>query len=129
MTEATKIWYKALEPDELPEGRVKAVTCGLATVCMTHYEGQYAALDNECPHQRGPLGEGSIEKGFLRCPWHGKHPEIVSACRQAIGAFPVVEGSVEPCRQSCKSFKGSMFPMFLELRRAEVKSVRRTSAQ
>ena len=38
---------------------------------MTHYEGQYAALDNACPHQRGPLGEGSIEKGFLRCPWHG----------------------------------------------------------
>jgi len=38
---------------------------------MTHYQGQYAALDNECPHQKGPLGEGSIEKGFLRCPWHG----------------------------------------------------------
>ena len=71
MTEVKKVWYKALEPDELPEGRVKAVTCGLATVCMTHYEGQYAALDNACPHQRGPLGEGSIEKGFLRCPWHG----------------------------------------------------------
>ena len=71
MTEAKRVWYKALEPDELPEGRVKAVTCGLATVCMTHYEGQYAALDNACPHQRGPLGEGSIEKGFLRCPWHG----------------------------------------------------------
>ena len=72
MTEAKRVWYKALEPDELPEGRVKAVTCGLATVCMTHYEGQYAALDNECSHQRGPLGEGSIEKGFLRCPWHGR---------------------------------------------------------
>ena len=39
MTEVKKVWYKALEPDELPEGRVKAVTCGLATVCMTHYEG------------------------------------------------------------------------------------------
>ena len=38
---------------------------------MTHYEGTYAALDNQCPHQTGPLGEGSIEKGFLRCPWHG----------------------------------------------------------
>src|SRR4029079_16196997 len=24
-----------------------------------------------CPHQGGPLGEGSIEKGLLRCPWHG----------------------------------------------------------
>ena len=66
-----RVWYKALELDELPDGRVKPVTCGLATVCMTHYQGQYAALDNECPHQKGPLGEGSIEKGFLRCPWHG----------------------------------------------------------
>ena len=64
-------WYKALDRDELPEGRVKPVTCGLATVCMTHHAGQYAALDNKCPHQGGPLGEGSIEKGLLRCPWHG----------------------------------------------------------
>jgi len=24
-----------------------------------------------CPHQGGPLGEGSIENGLLRCPWHG----------------------------------------------------------
>ena len=23
------------------------------------------------PHQGGPLGEGSIEDGWLRCPWHG----------------------------------------------------------
>ncbi|MCA9711317.1 MAG: Rieske 2Fe-2S domain-containing protein [Myxococcales bacterium] len=65
------VWHKALEPDELPEGRVKAVTCGLATVCMTHHRGRYAALDNRCPHQGGPLGEGSIENGLLRCPWHG----------------------------------------------------------
>ena len=71
MSDVNRVWYKALELDELPEGRVKPVTCGLATVCMTHYQGQYAALDNECPHQKGPLGEGSIEKGFLRCPWHG----------------------------------------------------------
>ena len=27
--------------------------------------------DNRCPHQGGPLGEGSIENGLLRCPWHG----------------------------------------------------------
>ena len=29
------------------------------------------ALENHCPHQGEPLGEGSIEKGLLRCPWHG----------------------------------------------------------
>src|SRR6185436_9571523 len=41
------------------------------SLAMTHYDGQYGALDNRCPHQGGPLGEGSIENGMLRCPWHG----------------------------------------------------------
>jgi thiamine pyrophosphate-dependent acetolactate synthase large subunit-like protein/nitrite reductase/ring-hydroxylating ferredoxin subunit len=67
----TTVWLKALEPDELAEGRVKAVTCVRTTLCMTHYDGKYGALDNRCPHQGGPLGEGSIENGLLRCPWHG----------------------------------------------------------
>jgi hypothetical protein len=55
---------KVLDPDELPEGRVRPVTCHLATVCMTRFEGEYAALDNKCPHQGRPLGEGSIENGW-----------------------------------------------------------------
>ena len=65
------VWEKALDLDELADGRVKPVTCRRTTVCMTHYEGKIAALDNACPHQKGPLGEGSIENGWLRCPWHG----------------------------------------------------------
>ena len=65
------VWYKASELDSLAEGRVRSVTCGLENVCLTHFKGKYSALDNACPHQGGPLGEGSIEKGLLRCPWHG----------------------------------------------------------
>jgi pyruvate oxidase len=65
------VWSKLLELDELPEGRVKPVTCKHQTLCLTHFEGEYGALDNKCPHQGGPLGEGSIENGWLRCPWHG----------------------------------------------------------
>jgi len=64
-------WEKVLDLDELQDGRVKPVTCHHRTVCMSRFEGQYAALDNRCPHQGGPLGEGSIENGWLRCPWHG----------------------------------------------------------
>jgi len=65
------IWTKVLEHDELNEGRVTSVTCAHKTLCMTRHNGQYGALDNKCPHQGGPLGEGSIENGLLRCPWHG----------------------------------------------------------
>ncbi|MEO1083345.1 MAG: thiamine pyrophosphate-dependent enzyme [Acidobacteriota bacterium] len=67
----TITWHKAAGLDELPDGRVMSVNLGLKTLCLTHHEGTYGALDNQCPHQGGPLGEGSIEKGWLRCPWHG----------------------------------------------------------
>jgi thiamine pyrophosphate-dependent acetolactate synthase large subunit-like protein/nitrite reductase/ring-hydroxylating ferredoxin subunit len=64
-------WHRVLATADLPEGRVTTVTAGLKSVALVHYDGQFSALDNHCPHQGGPLGEGSIENGMLRCPWHG----------------------------------------------------------
>ncbi len=69
-------WHKVATLNELPEGRVKTVTAGTKSMALTHINGNYTAMDNHCPHQGGPLGEGSIEIGkdgkcWLRCPWHG----------------------------------------------------------
>ncbi len=64
-------WHRVADLDEVPEGRVKTVTVGHTSLCLSHFEGDYGALANACPHQGGPLGEGSIENGWLRCPWHG----------------------------------------------------------
>jgi pyruvate oxidase len=50
---------------------VATVVAGHLSVALTRCGGRYGALENHCPHQGGPLGEGSIEKGWLRCPWHG----------------------------------------------------------
>ncbi len=68
---APSSWHRVLDADELPEGRVTTVTAGHVSLALTHIDGQYGALDNRCPHQGGPLGEGTIEGGLLRCPWHG----------------------------------------------------------
>ncbi len=64
-------WHRVLAETDLPEGRVTTVHAGLKEIALVHFEGRFAALDNRCPHQGGPLGEGSIENGLLRCPWHG----------------------------------------------------------
>jgi len=69
-------WYRIADLDELPPGRVKTVIAGSQSIALTHIDGGFHALDNRCPHQGGPLGEGSIETGtdgqcWLRCPWHG----------------------------------------------------------
>ncbi len=68
----SKKWFKVLDnKNRLPEGRVQTVIAGHKNLCLTHYKGKFSALDNKCPHQGGPLGEGTIENGMLRCPWHG----------------------------------------------------------
>ncbi|MBA3287167.1 MAG: Rieske 2Fe-2S domain-containing protein, partial [Acidimicrobiia bacterium] len=64
-------WHCVLEPGELADQRVTTVPVGRRTLCLTRVGDSYGALDNACPHQGGPLGEGSIEHGWLRCPWHG----------------------------------------------------------
>lgn len=76
-SEDTKVvWHKVANISEVEEGRVKSVTAGTQSIALVHFDGQWTAMDNKCPHQGGPLGEGSIEKGlgdqcWLRCPWHG----------------------------------------------------------
>lgn len=64
-------WHRVLGPGALGDNRVTTVTAGRRSLCITRSGDRYGALDNHCPHQGGPLGEGSIEGGWLRCPWHG----------------------------------------------------------
>ncbi len=76
MTDDSLEWISVGHVEDLPEGRVKTVTARTTSICLVHFDGQWAAMNNHCPHQRGPLGEGSIEKGvegqcWIRCPWHG----------------------------------------------------------
>jgi nitrite reductase (NADH) small subunit len=39
-------------------------------VCLANVEGKLSALDNWCPHRRGPLGQGWVEGNAVVCPWH-----------------------------------------------------------
>src|SRR5271157_5823364 len=64
-------WHR-VDPVDVPaEGRVRSVTVDGRTVALARCGARLGALENRCPHQGGPLGEGSIENGWLRCPWHG----------------------------------------------------------
>ncbi len=65
------VWHRVASVDDLADGRVMTVVAGRRSLALTHFNGRWGALDNHCPHQGGPLGEGSIEKSWLRCPWHG----------------------------------------------------------
>lgn len=69
------VWYKVADANDMEEKEVRSVQAGAKTIALTRFNGEYGALDNACPHQGGPLSEGSIEcetdDCWLRCPWHG----------------------------------------------------------
>ncbi len=64
-------WHRVAPIDVPDDGRVRSVVVAGHSVALTRCNGLLGALENRCPHQGGPIGEGSIEKGMLRCPWHG----------------------------------------------------------
>lgn len=54
-----------------PEGRSCEFLLGAMPICVTNIAGRFTALGGVCPHNGGPLAEGTIEHGNLICPWHG----------------------------------------------------------
>ena len=78
--------------DEIPPGGRKIVEVAGRSIGVFNVAGEFFALRNSCPHQGGPLCQGSIsgfvsstgpgeytyerEGEFLRCPWHGWEYDI-----------------------------------------------------
>ncbi|MGL6236383.1 MAG: thiamine pyrophosphate-dependent enzyme [Segniliparus sp.] len=69
--EDATVWHKVAARDELEDGQVVSCPAGQKTVALTKLRGAYGAVDNRCPHQGGPLGQGTLENDKIRCPWHG----------------------------------------------------------
>lgn len=67
-----KKWFRVADIDSLKDGEVSIVTAGVRDVALIRTEDHgYTALDNRCPHEHGPLGEGIFDGRWLLCPWHG----------------------------------------------------------
>ena len=64
-------WVRLCEVGEAPaSGRIGEYQVHGVDVCLANHEGELAAVDNWCPHRRGPLSEGWLEDGKIICPWH-----------------------------------------------------------
>ena len=64
-------WVTVGQATDFEPGRVHAVTAGTKVVALVHTADEWHALDGQCPHQGGPLTEGTLCDGAVRCPWHG----------------------------------------------------------
>lgn len=65
-------WYKILNsPNDIEEGKTIKVQAGKKLLAVSKFKGEIGVIDNACPHMGGPLGEGVIDNGYIKCPWHG----------------------------------------------------------
>lgn len=56
---------------ELPKpGDVREIIANGRALCVANINGEVCVLDGTCPHEGGPLGEGTVEGGRVVCPWH-----------------------------------------------------------
>ena len=91
----TTQWVK-VDPGGLEIDRVTTVVAAGRALCLTRTEAGFGALDNHCPHQGGPLGDGQIADGYVICPWHAYeyHPctgNPPPGFKDAAIAYPVEE--------------------------------------
>ncbi len=64
-------WMPVLADTELFEGQPRKVALEEAVIVLVRDGGQVHALSNRCSHLGGPLNEGEISDGCVKCPWHG----------------------------------------------------------
>lgn len=76
--------------DEIPPGERKIVTLGQRQVAVFNVGGTLYAVENLCPHQGGPLGEGWLDGTLLTCPWHGWCFDLKNGA-MTLGEFSVAQ--------------------------------------
>ena len=57
--------------EELPPGSSKEVEYDGRIYALFNLDGQIVAVDGICPHQGGPLAQGTCSGPIVTCPWHG----------------------------------------------------------
>ena len=61
---------------EIPETGVIVVEVEGKRLALINLSGEIYAIDDECPHEGGPLSEGTISGEEIECPWHTSHFNI-----------------------------------------------------
>ena len=64
-------WIEALRSSDCREGELREVVVADHILAIARIDGVVYAMDGICPHQGGPLGQGSLCGHTVTCPWHG----------------------------------------------------------
>jgi nitrite reductase/ring-hydroxylating ferredoxin subunit len=88
---------------DIPPGQLRLVTTGSRWYALANVGGRFYALDNNCPHNGGPLAKGTLDGSVLQCPWHGWRWDVTngkncwpgSAWRAARLPVRITDGAIQ----------------------------------
>ena len=61
---------KVSPTSDVPSGEGRVFEVNGRSVAVFNVDGRFHAIDNECLHRGGPLGEGELDGPVVVCPWH-----------------------------------------------------------
>src|SRR5262252_5177514 len=70
--------------DQLADGAMVGGHVGEEAVLLAHCGNEFHAIGSTCSHYGGPLADGLLVDGTVRCPWH--HACFSLRTGEAIGA-------------------------------------------
>ncbi len=73
-------WVNAVKTSVIKPGQSAVVKLGDDNVAIFNTGGRFYAINNACPHQGGPLSEGTLAGEVITCPWHGWQYNLKSGC-------------------------------------------------
>jgi 3-phenylpropionate/trans-cinnamate dioxygenase ferredoxin subunit len=81
---------------DLPEGGKALAEVDGRAIAVFHVDGAFYAIDDVCTHDGGPLAEGDLQGGEIRCPRHGARFDVRTGRALCFPAFePVTTHAVE----------------------------------
>jgi len=73
-------WYVAAWEDDISDGLLPVELLGDRIVLFRKSDGNYAALEDACPHRKLPLSMGRLKDDLVECGYHGLTFDCVGKC-------------------------------------------------
>ncbi|MBI4597415.1 MAG: Rieske 2Fe-2S domain-containing protein [Candidatus Omnitrophica bacterium] len=80
---------KVAKTSDIAPGTGKVVDVNGKPIAVFNCDGTFYAVENECKHQGGPLGEGTLSGNTVMCPWHGWEYDVTTGVCQLDSAITV----------------------------------------